>query len=336
MTVPLRVLYVARHNSGGNEDEQAITYALRVLGHEVVPVPEFKEISGKKGLGWNQVVLKWGKASPDFVLFHHWHNLQAVRNCPWPTVLWCFDDIESPCPTLEARNARRTRWAMDAADAAWMTFWTDGDWAAKLRQMGHETATWLPQGADERYVGKMSPPAEGRTIPLLFTGMTTGGGRPREEWAAALTARYGDRFVHYRKGAWGKDLKRLIARSEIFLCPDFPLGPEYWSNRIYLGAGFGAFLMAPLPPRKTGTDSRIFLEPEQRRRVPSLPYDPVTECQYYMNRETMFSALDAWLEPSWAGAREAFRESALARTRGEHLYRHRVEALINKVREELR
>lgn len=216
----MRIIYVAKHDSGGNDDEGAIHFALEKLGHEVVRIRE----SHSKGVN---------KLQGDFLLCHHWHDLATLASVKIPKVSWCFDLIEwddSP------RHKARVDWAKQLQGICDISFFSDGDWALKTG------AHWLTQGADEREVTDCKFTGE-KDVDILFVG---GIGYGRDKFVRELRQRYGERFKHILKGCHGATLASEISRAKILVAPDSPVTDRYWSNRVYNVLRLGGFLIHPM------------------------------------------------------------------------------------------
>ncbi len=302
----MRILYVAKHDSGGNDDEGAISYALTQLGHHVIKVDE----------GPPRNRFAWPDA--DMVLFHKWEHanyalLQPHLNRPsCAKVCWYFDLVNWDDPALYKRCAQRIGWMRNTLPAVDYMFCTDGDWAGTSPRSAEWRGKlyWLPQGADERVVGT-GPTRVTGLPPILMTGIGVGGGTGREAFVGAVKERYGDRFQHIQTGLYRDHLKNMIASTAIVLCPDSPVTDRYWSNRVYNSAGFGAFILHPWA-EGVGRSFRAN-----------------KEIVFYHDRHDLWCAIDFYLD------RPAFRQrvadAALARVRAEHLYRHRCDQLISTV-----
>jgi hypothetical protein len=218
--IGMRIIYLAKHDSGGNDDEGAITFALEKLGHEVVRVPENKPEWAKRLAG-------------DFLLCHHLHDLGALNGIKIPKVFWCFDLIEwdnSP------RHKARPLWIKELTKRCDLGFCTDGDWVAK-----DDTGKlhWLTQGADEREFEKWTLPIT-RPVDVLFVG---GIGYGRDKFVEELRAKYGEKFKHVLKGCYGPALEYQIRSAKIVVAPDSPVTDQYWSNRVYNVLRMGGFLL---------------------------------------------------------------------------------------------
>lgn len=223
---PLTIVYVAKHGSGGNDDEGAVAYALEQLGHTVVRVHE----SAAGGID--------RETYGDFLLCHHWHALLYLERVRIPKVFWCFDLIDWPGGGL--RHEQRRRWVAEMTRICDVGFLTDGDWVARAAS---PKLNWLPQGADERPLpvkaGYLELP---RTTDVLFVG---GLGYGREKFVAELRKKYGDRFRHVLKGCHGAALADEVRQAKIVVAPDSPVTDLYWSNRVYNVLRLGGFLIHP-------------------------------------------------------------------------------------------
>lgn len=231
----MRILFVAKHGSGDNDDEGAVAHALRVLGHEVICVHEMEGI-------------KFNDLCGDLCLFFKWENYEWIEKIGklMPTVLWYFDLVSSNDPTLAGRMAFRRGWFEKVLPHCLLGFCTDGDFVAqdktgKLR--------WLMQGMDERVAGPGQPIPNERWPPLLFTGMIRHG-QKRVEFINHMHDNYGDKFFVLGDGGplrrkHGRELANIFASTKIVIAPDGPSTDRYWSNRIYNTLGLGGFLLHP-------------------------------------------------------------------------------------------
>lgn len=292
----MKILYIGKHNSGGNDDEGAISHALEVLGHKVERVHE-RMIHRTIHL----------TAGYDLCLFHHWNDPIRLRQLQCPRVFWYFDLVQYPDPTLEARCRTRVQWMNDVVPHVQLGFCTDGDW---VRQDRSGKLVWLMQGADERIVGASLPPAHRHHPPadILFTGSVRNCGVGREQFLSDMILRYGTRFLHCTRGSYRERLQHLISTIPIVVAPPTPLGPWYWSNRAYNALGFGAFLLHPFCQgitRHYEDGAELFLYKSQNELQDLI--------QTYLTDEAHRRDVASW---------------GLLRTKREHLYRHRLEVLL--------
>lgn len=298
----MKIIYVANHDSGGNDDEGAILHALRALGHEVDPCRES-----------NSRLVYRHKA--DLLLFHKWYDVDQIkymseRMC---VAFWYFDLVDFPDPMLISRCNNRIDWMEKIAPLVHVGFCTDGDWVADWNgHHGEEKLVWLTQGADERIVGWGSIAKSKYESTILFTGISRGGGNGREDFVRFMKKTYGSQFVHIEKGLYREELRDQIANSAIVVAPDSPVTDRYWSNRVYNAAGFAAFLIHPY--------CKGLVE----------QYGPISMA-YYSNRDALRRVIEQALEDNETCHR--FSKQALERTKKEHLYRHRCEKLIQIVKE---
>lgn len=290
----MRILYIAKHGSGGNDDEGAVTHALRQLGCDVICLNETK---GHTASSFQDI---------DLALFHKWHDPTSLSQLKCHKAFWYFDLVQYPDPLIHARCINRMHWMSDMMPYVDIGFCTDGDWAARHPRKLH----WLPQGADERIVGSVNCD---QTIDVLFTG-TRKGGLERESFAEMMVSHYGSRFKHVSGCVHGIDLARLIGSAKVVVAPDSPVTDRYCSNRVYLSLGFGAFMLHPVCEQLDDHYGR-------------------DELAQYRSRSSLLSAIDYYL-PQEKERRHA-GQLALARTKLEHLYRHRCERLLNIVADKL-
>jgi hypothetical protein len=306
----VKIIYVARHNAGGNNDEDAIAYAFRELGHEVHAIPESQ---GFKAL----------QRKADFVLFHKWQDTVSLQGLEgkMPKIFWWFDLVDFPNEKNEQVRNRclsRMQWMENIIPLVDLGFMSDGDWVARDRtgRLVH-----LFQGADERYIGlgennhrcaMCRGPWEGTD--LLLTGIRLGGEK-RMSFVADIEQHYGERFTHVLKGTHGRDLADLIACHKIILAPDHPVTDRYWSNRVFLSLGFGAFMLHPYCEMLADM------------------YEDRKEIVFYHNREQLHIQIQHYLKSTTE--RRLIQQAALERTKKEHLYRHRCAKLIAIVKDRL-
>lgn len=292
----MKIIYIAKHGPQDNQDEDAITYALRKLGHEVTC---FHEKNAERAI----------KEDADFVLVHKYEDFHTMARIKLPIVTWDFDAVTINDPHLGERNVIRRNLANAREKYSAICLHTDGDWVDK----NPDKRIQLMQGADERYVGYGKPV---ETLPpILFTG-TVGHGKRRDDHIASLQAHYGDQFSitgeHFRTKVHGRALANHLASVKVAIAPDGPNTHKYWSNRVYLTMGLGGFLIHPYCERLTEH------------------YGPGDLVVYHSQTE-LIQKIDQYLEDS--PSRELMRQRGHEVTIQKHLYRHRCEDLINIVKE---
>lgn len=295
----MRVLYVAKHDQKhSNDDEGAITDALTKLGHDVQCVREKLGSSAYK-------------VDADLCLFHHWTDFVSLERIKCPKVFWCFDLIQYQDPTIAYRCSIRMAWIRKATSIADLGFCTDGDW---VERDNTKKLYWLMQGADQRFIGRLSsfktlqPNSE-----LLFTGVARGG-QQRQSFVNEMVRIYGGRFNQYSGGKHGTELAGLIAGAKIVLAPDGPVTNHYWSNRVYLTLGYGGFLLHPYC-------SGLWKH-----------YDD-TELAYYRSRAELHELIIYFLDRQDVALKRA--AAGLARTIKDHTYVNRCAELMQIVKERL-
>ncbi len=203
----MKIAYVAKHGQNNNDDEGAITFALRKLGHTVSCISERDGIE----------VL----AIPyDLVLFHKWKDIETISRIPCPTICWFFDEV----------HGRRVKFIYDRAISCTTVALTDGKFVVEA---GKPNIIHMSQGADERVV----PWRKGGNQYILYIGDKRG---PRKEFIRDLEAN----FPIIVRGTnsnrvYKEHLAELISSASICVAPSTPVHKGYWSNRAYLLSSYG-------------------------------------------------------------------------------------------------
>lgn len=306
----VKILFVARHGCGDNQDEEAIAHALRQLGHEVFCVHEMRRHRNGASL----------LVDADFCLCLKWPTVSELAEVAkrMPCAYWHFDMIRSQVddPTLRARSESRIRWCRDVNPHVVLGFHTDGDFVAedetgKLR--------WLMQGADERTLGYGAEvPEWPKDVDIIFTGMKHHG-RDRANHIDHLQQRWGDRFAVVGDGGpkrrlHGRELADLFASVKIVVAPDGPNTDRYWSNRAYLTLGLGGFLLHP------------HCEWLRLHYVHS-------ELHCYHDRDQLDNLIENYLDNP--DEREALRRRGHEATKRKNLYRHRCAQLVKMMEDSM-
>ena len=299
----VKVLYVAKHDSGHNDDEGAICHSLEELGWEVVKILE-KQAQSKLSNG------KWKEYGASLLLFHHWSDPEILQEVTIPKVFWYFDLVTFPDETIERRNCARRNWMAETIPHIDLGFCTDGDWVAKDKS---GKLCLLRQGADSRVMGVWPTKNKLQTIPLLFTGMKTGG-KIRRAFFEGIQRKYGQRFINHRR-CYKQDLGKLISQTQIVIAPDGPITNRYWSNGIYMTLGFGGFLLHPYCADL------------------AMEYEDEKEVLFYKDREQLHEMVKYYQHRS--NDRNTVRNAAFIRTQKEHTYTHRCRLLIYTIQERL-
>lgn len=304
----MRIVYIAKHGPHDNQDEDAISFAMEKLGHTVIRIQEAYAATARRESG-------------DFVLIHKLNELEILKAMRLPIVSWDFDAVVCDDPNLVQRDALRKQWAEKLEEYTQLNFFTDGDW---VNRKPDANRIQLMQGADERYVGYSK--SDKLLAPIIFTG-TTGHGFKRDQHINELIGHYRERFLvtgdlvrdrgctqPWRLKAHGRALADRLASAHVVISPDGPSTNNYWSNRVYLTLGLGGFLIHP------------FCERLQQHYSPS-------ELVTYKTRPELIEKIDHFLEHP--EEREEIRARGHQVTLERHLYRHRVEQLIETVKERL-
>lgn len=302
----MKILFVAKHGSGDNDDEGAVAHALRVLGHEVACVQEQR---------WKREKLLESYEA-DFCLFFKWPTVSELIETAkrMPCCFYYFDMVESVEGdlTLAARSQSRLQWMEDVIPHIVTGFCTDGDYVKKRGG----PLVHLMQGFDERQAALL--PASSTGTDLLFTGMVNHG-QKRAQHIALLQHVYGDRFeVLGNRGPRGRihsrELAEKFAATKIVIAPDGPNTDLYWSNRVYLVTGLGGFLLHPY--------------------CVGLADQYGSNIEWYHSREQCNRLID-WALKLPQKSRDSLREYGHIRTMSMHLYRHRCEEIVRIVKERM-
>ncbi len=293
----MKILYIAKHNNGHNDDEGAISWALTQLGHDVIEVDENDKYAVQ--------------VKADLALFHKCRMFRTLHKLNMPKVFWYFDLVDWPDPTIQGRCNLRKWWMREAIHITDLGFCTDGDWVSKDTT---GKLVWLTQGADERaakmYVEEETYP------PLLITAMSNRCGVERYNFVKKLKQHYnGTQLNHIEWGTYRDDLGITIAGSKIVIAPDAPVTDRYWSNRVYTSLGFGAFMLHPYSEGLTKH------------------YGNLAHIIYYHSREELYDLIDYYLDRPLA--RRTISINALYKTLKNHTYKHRCEQLLDTVKERL-
>lgn len=303
----MKILYIAKHNSGDNDDEGAIRFALGRLGHEVTC---FNEKAIGQAVSWSH------SNRVDFALFHKIEDFGAVSKVNAPKVFWYFDLITHQDFTLQGRSDTRQRWLRRALEVFDIGFMTDGD--AVLRHP--EKLYHLMQGADQRVIGRGKATTKAKSLgaKLLFTG-TTIHGHARYEFCRQMEQVYGSDFKIIgnprQRRYHGRDMADIIASSMIMIAPQGPVTDLYWSNRVYLTLGFGGFLLHP------------------RCKLLETHFKDGSEILYYDNIDQLHRLIEMFSDPLMENERMEIPGRGIQRVVGEHLYRHRCSKMIDIITE---
>jgi len=291
-----RVLYVANHNQkSSNDDEGAITYALRQLGHEVITEPEKTSLPRIAQLS----------KDCDFLLFHKWQDTHSMAASRCPNVMWYFDLVDFPDPGLRRRCVDRIRWMLKVLPHVALGFATDGDWVRR----NTKKLRWLPQGADERMLAdptKIRFPDQ----PKILLAASSRGGEKRDSFIEHMRTWHADRLVYVPQGVYREKMRDLVAQCGVVVCPDGPVTSRYWSNRVYNMTGFGG----------------LVFHPRCERLNDHFDDDEVLS---YTSREELDEFLKYPFDSMWYQDNMQLMKCGLLRTIECHTYRHRVMEMLS-------
>lgn len=297
----MRIVYIAKHNSGGNDEEGSISYALEKMGHEVFKIHEKK------------VPIYRGKMHGDLLLFHKYQDLGRLSQFEMPKVCWFWDMVVFPNDgEMVERNQFRLKWLLNVIDAVDLVFMTDGDWAQANKSYGKLRI--LRQGHDERRIGigRKDPTM---TNDVLMTATRYSWGTGRREFVNWMHQTYIGRMTHVVEGKYGQQLADMMVNHGVVVAPEYPMTDLYWSNRVYLTLGYGGFLLHPV--------SRGLID----------TFIDDTHVVYYEGREDLKNLVEYYL--GHPQHRMAIAERGMEEIRQKHTYTHRCAELLSVVRREL-
>lgn len=286
----MKILYVAKHGKGCNDNEGAITYALREMGHEVFR--EYERIYNPKEDSRLD--------SYDLCLFQNWKNPPQLDSIPCPKVLWYFDGIYTRGGTIPGSwSQTRKAWMKRIIPQVDMAFCTDGDYVIAE---GTNKTKHLMQGADERFARFTPFPDQSK---ILFTGSVYG---KRKSFIREMQRRYQDRFL-WKQNCYKKSLFNKVSQSAIVVCPDSPVSDRYYSNRVYIMCSLGGFVIHPYSEYLT------------------TQYIPDEEIVLYKSKEEMHDKIEYYL--SNPKERMEIARAGYQRTIRDHFYRHRLQTIMD-------
>lgn len=307
----MKILYCAKHNSGGNDDEGAIAHALKSLGHSVTCVQERKFSPSSHNT-----------SRYDLFLFHKWYDPQALTRIKCRKVFWFFDLVQNydACKDFRRICDNRVLWMREVIPVVDLGFCTDGDFVSAWNEDTWEKSqvdgklAWLMQGMDERQMPP-DPVSLSKINPILFLGNTHIGGNNRREFFAELKAWYRHDLSWVPAGVHGGNLCNLIGRHHMVVAPTTYRKVRYWSNRVYLVLGMGGFLL------------------HQYNEAIAAHYQGGRHLVYYLDTLDLKHKIEEWRDAD--AERWKIQKAGLQHTRDHHTYRHRCQELIRVVNERL-
>lgn len=221
----------------------------------------------------------------DLYLFHK--NFNPPPNFTGKKVCWYFDKIWNS----------RIDWFHQTYPQVDHFFLTDGTWG-----QNYPKCTVLRQGIGDPVPGVKTD----RGVEVAFVGEPY---RQRAGWAWNLEQRYGKKFAIYRQ-VFNRELNNLCASIPIFVAPKYPSDDLYWSNRVYLLVGSGAFLIHP--------------------RLKGLVEEWGDLLEYYDTDQELYEKIDYYL--AHPEEREAKRKKAYEYCAKHFTYKERVKQLLKCVK----
>lgn len=223
----MNILYIGRHGQKNNDDEGEIAYSLTQLGCNVT-------LCHSDGL--TEKLLESIKTNYDIALFHKLPiDLIKVVCDRWKGVAWFFDPIDKGFRHNDI-------YAYSIRDIVYKGFFTDGDFVDTCKDEGYDNIFNLYQGFDFSTGFPMINLDEKRD--LLFIGtISIPSYDERREYLIELSKEFGP-MAHTQYSIFKDDLTKVCHETKVMLGMP-PCSDKYWSNRIYLLGGRGAFLIHP-------------------------------------------------------------------------------------------
>jgi hypothetical protein len=297
----MKIVYIAKHNSGGNDEEGSISYALEKLGHEVFKIHESK------------VPIYRGKVHGDLLLMHKYQDVTRLPQFSMPKVCWFWDMVVFPNDgEMVERNQFRLKWLRNVIDSVDLVFMTDGDWLQSNKNCGKLHI--LRQGHDERRIG-IGRREDNLRNDVLMTATRYGWGTGRREFVNWMYETYRGRMTHVVEGKYGQELADLMVNHGVVVAPEYPMTDLYWSNRVYLTLGYGGFLLHPV--------SAGLMESFQEMR----------HLTYYHDKHDLECRLEMYMKHP--EARRHVAQQGMEEIRQRHTYTHRCVELLSVVKREL-
>ncbi len=258
----MNILYLAKHYQNNNDDEGSIYDSLIKLGSNVdrFNITNFTN----DYLILNSINIK----KYDFILFHKLSYDYIDYLKQYRTVCWFFDAIGKGF----SFNDDYAEYIKNNIN---LCLFTDGDF---VNNNNNNNIRLLRQGLDSNYDYCTPSINNDSKIDILFIG-TVGqdGYSEREAYITKLEKDYDNFICHDKYNIFKENLTFVINRTKIMLAMP-PVTNNYWSNRVYLLCGRGAFLIHPYASS---------LEKEFNGNLPMYKsYDELKEkINYYINNE---------------------------------------------------
>jgi len=224
----MKIIYFANHNNTGSDNtEKHIRFALEQLGNEVVCIDEnsFKKPEVVQISRDADIFLFHKAGVKDGISFMRFIDL--LGNVVCKKVCWYFDKvwgdreavIENLLPYID------------------MAFLTDETW---IRRHNYTNVDVLHQGIGTEDMSFGTVREELKTD-IAFVGQIYG---DRLEFIEKLKDRYGEKLRVFGN-IFNRDLYDLCASTKVIIAPDSPGDDFYWSSRVYMILGSGGFLIHP-------------------------------------------------------------------------------------------
>jgi hypothetical protein len=223
----VNILYIGNHGQPNNDDEGAISWGFRQLGHTVTEVHE--------NSNFNVILNDINFSNFDFALFHKTDPAVIKKISEYiECVCWFFDGInkgfEFNDVYIEEVKKYHTK-----------MFFTDGDYVHDSKNKNFFS---LKQGFDSRKIKLVNNIIPSRCISFLGN-INHNAYNERFLTCDAVKKKYNDLFIcDLNFNIFQDTLTEYCQTTKIMLAMP-PVTDMYWSNRVYVLGGRGAFLIHP-------------------------------------------------------------------------------------------
>jgi len=283
----MNILYLGRHGQKNNDDEGSIAAAIRDLGHTLHCLnPEQVNITMYRDFYY------------DLCLFHKLSDRNIRLACDyWPTAAWFFDP-------LNKGFAHNDNYVNSIKDKVTYGFFTDGDF---VHDEGRDNFFELKQGLDLDNIPDFVAPDKYMKDVQFIGQIGPSGYSIRENYLQALEESYNG-SIHLEYNVFKESLTAVCQNVKIMMGM-VPVTDNYWSNRVYLLGGRGAFVLHPYSKS---------LSEEFGDLLPMFHTmdDMIDKIEYWKPRDKERAEIQVELQK---------------RIKEKHTYKHRVKELLGKI-----
>jgi len=229
----MKILYIAKHGQSNNDDEGSISKGLELHGCNIDKFNLGKSLQEDKNL------LDSNTNAYDYVLFHKLPSDEYIDYVcsKWNAVCWYFDPIDKGF-------GRNDKYASLIKDKVAIGFFTDGDFVKKENR---DNIRLLRQGLDY-CIPELPNSYKYKDFSFIGTTCQTKdcacGYSTRSNYLKRLSKDFNEWKPELTHIYWKEALTRECHANKIMLAMP-PATDNYWSNRLYILGGRGAFVLHP-------------------------------------------------------------------------------------------